>query len=122
MKPHDIPTARVAELIGAAWNHGKAQSAKAITIIRAVSEACQINELDITSHIRTAPIAIPRMLSMALCRRLTHLGCEEIANFHGRSHHATAIHAAKRMRAQADEIVERIKNAEVRHGEPDASN
>jgi chromosomal replication initiation ATPase DnaA len=109
MKPSDIPTARVAKLINQRWDREKSSSAKMAIIIKSVADACDIGWLEMVSRSNVPMFARPRMLSMSLCRRLTHRSGKDVSNFHGRKDPGTSLNAQEKMEAQTEAVIEQIE-------------
>jgi chromosomal replication initiator protein len=65
------------------------------TIQKRVADHFQIRHSDMTSKRRPNNIAIPRQVSMFLCRVLTKHSLQEIGDGHGGRDHGTVIHACK---------------------------
>lgn len=110
MKPSDINTNLVAKRINANWDNDEPPSMKADTIMLAVCDACGISRGDMLAPGRPEAIAIPRMLSMALCRTLEGLTDDANALLHGRTHRTTVYHAVGRMSTQAEQVEQHLKS------------
>jgi chromosomal replication initiator protein len=68
-------------------------------IQKKVAETFDIRMTDMTSKKRPNNIAIPRMIAMALCRKLTLKSLQEIGEAFGGRDHGTVLHACKRVEA-----------------------
>jgi chromosomal replication initiator protein len=69
------------------------------TIQKKVAETFDIRMTDMTSKKRPNNIAIPRMIAMALCRKLTPKSLQEIGEAFGGRDHGTVLHACKKVEA-----------------------
>ena len=70
-------------------------------IMKCVAEHFDLRMSDLTSKRRPRSIALPRQISMYLCRRLTHFSLPEIANSFEKTH-ATVLHACKTIHDRMD--------------------
>ncbi len=68
------------------------------SIQKKVAETYDLRPADMTSKRRPANIAMPRMIAMHLCRRLTPSSLKEIGDAFGGRDHGTVIHADKTVR------------------------
>jgi len=76
------------------------QDAKAVTIEtiqRFVSEYYQLKIGDLKSRNNSKSIAMPRQISMYLCKHLTNASLPEIGRSFGGKHHSTVIHSLKKV-------------------------
>ena len=81
----------------------EARNAVTIDIIqRKVAENFDIRMTDMTSKRRPNNIAIPRMVAMYLCRKLTHKSLHEIGEAFGGRDHGTVLHACKRVESDME--------------------
>ncbi len=62
-------------------------------ILKAVAEHFELQPRELTSSKRTKNIALPRMIAMYLCRKLTNNSQQDIGTVFGGRTHATVIHA-----------------------------
>ncbi|MDR0534672.1 MAG: chromosomal replication initiator protein DnaA [Verrucomicrobiales bacterium] len=69
------------------------------TIQKRVAETFDIRMTDMTSKRRPNNIAIPRMIAMYLCRKLTPKSLQEIGEAFGGRDHGTVLHACKKVEA-----------------------
>ena len=77
-----------------------AQDAKAVTIEtiqRFVADYYQLRVADLKSRNNSKSIAVPRQISMYLCKSLTNASLPEIGRSFGGKHHSTVIHSLKKV-------------------------
>jgi len=77
------------------------RSISLLLIVQRVVEEFRVPIEHVMSRRRTASIAWPRQIAMALARRHTNASLMEIGAYFGRDH-GTVIHAVKRVRARCD--------------------
>jgi len=76
------------------------QDAKAVTIEtiqRFVSDYYNLKIGDLKSRNNSKSIAMPRQISMYMCKSLTHASLPEIGRSFGGKHHSTVIHSIKKV-------------------------
>lgn len=78
-------------------------------IIDAVALVFKVSKQDIKSARRTATIVKPRMVAMALGRRLTLRSLPDIGRYFGGRDHTTVLHSCRKMQWAIDEIEPRMK-------------
>jgi len=66
-------------------------------IKRAVCAEFGVRKVELESPVRHERIVIPRMVGMALARRLTNLSLTQIGRHFGERHHWTVLYACRRM-------------------------
>ena len=69
------------------------------TIQRFVSDYYQLKIADLKSRNNSKSVAMPRQISMYLCKALTHASLPEIGRSFGGKHHSTVIHSIKKVEA-----------------------
>jgi len=67
------------------------------TIQKFVADYYQLKVADLKSRNNSKSIAMPRQISMYLCKQLTHASLPEIGRSFGGKHHSTVIHSIKKV-------------------------
>ena len=76
------------------------QDEKAVTIEtiqKFVADYYQLKVADLKSRNNSKSVAMPRQISMYLCKHLTHASLPEIGRSFGGKHHSTVIHSIKKV-------------------------
>ena len=96
MKTSDIPAEEIGKEVKRRLGDMVSSQFRSIAILRAVADVMGLRVDEIVSSTKKEHIAIPRMFSAALCRKLTYLPLLEIAVLHGWADHTSARHAEKK--------------------------